>query len=374
MDFKDAVKGLGSRILTMRDNIKTEEATKNAFIMPFLQILGYDVFNPLEIVPEYTCDIGTKKGERIDYAVFKDGQPMILVECKHWEQNLDLNTGQLLRYFHVSKAKFGILTNGIIYRFYSDLDEPNKMDSTPFLAFDITEINENQIEELKKFHKTYFDLDSITNTASDLKYTNSLKNIFMAQFANPSEDFVKFFASQVYNGRLIQKVLDQFTVLVKRSFNQIINDMITERLKNAMMKGHEDEKEHEATIEQKEDDSKIITTAEELESYYTIRAMLRPHIDPKRIFFRDTESYFDIILDNSNRKPLCRLFLGGKKKSIVVFGDKKTSSRHEIQSIDDVFPFADEMVSAISYYDNPQAKSVDEVADDPIDEVSNDYV
>lgn len=132
MDFKDQIKNLGERVDKLKNQIATEEATKNAFIMPFIQTLGYDVFNPLEIVPEYITDIGTKKGEKIDYAIFKDEKPTILIECKHWAQNLNLHDGQLLRYFHVSKAKFGILTNGINYRFYSDLVEQNKMDEKHF--------------------------------------------------------------------------------------------------------------------------------------------------------------------------------------------------------------------------------------------------
>ena len=157
MDFKDQIKQLGERVSKLKDQINTEEATKNAFIMPFLQALGYDVFNPIEVVPEFISDIGLKKGEKIDYAIFKDGNPTILVECKHWKQNLSIHDGQLLRYFHVSKAKFSLLTNGIIYRFYSDLVAPNKMDEKPFLEFNITEIKDNQIEELKKFHKSVFD-------------------------------------------------------------------------------------------------------------------------------------------------------------------------------------------------------------------------
>ena len=145
MDFKDQIKQLSERILKLKDNIQTEEATKNAFIMPFIQALGYDVFNPLEILPEYTCDIGIKKGEKIDYAVLKDEQPIILIECKHCDQNLSLHDGQLLRYFHVSKAKFGILTNGINYRFYTDLVDANKMDEKPFFEIDMLNLKDTQI-------------------------------------------------------------------------------------------------------------------------------------------------------------------------------------------------------------------------------------
>jgi hypothetical protein len=236
MDFRDEIKQLSERVGKMKLQIQTEEATKNAFIMPFIKALGYDVFNPTEVVPEFVTDIGIKKGEKIDYAIFKDGKPTILVECKHWKQNLNLHDGQLLRYFHVSKAKFGLLTNGIEYRFYSDLVEANKMDEKPFLEFNIADVKENQIEELKKFHKSYFDIDSIVNTASELKYTNELKHLLHQELTNPSTEFVKFFARQVYPSVVTQKVLDLFTELTKKSVQQYISDIYTERLKTALSK------------------------------------------------------------------------------------------------------------------------------------------
>jgi len=148
MDFKDQIKILGERVAKLKDQIQTEEATKHSFVMPFIQTLGYDVFNPTEVVPEYISDIGTKKGEKIDYAILKDGVPAILIECKHWAQDLVIHNNQILRYFNVSKAKFGVLTNGINYKFYSDLEEPNKMDEKPFLEFNICEMKDNQVEEL----------------------------------------------------------------------------------------------------------------------------------------------------------------------------------------------------------------------------------
>ena len=118
MDFKDYIKELSNRVAKLKDQIATEEATKNAFIMPFIQMLGYDVFNPLEVVPELDCDLIKKKGEKIDYAIMKEDDPIMLFECKHWKQDLDLHSTQLQKYFVASKAKFGVLTNGIIYRFY----------------------------------------------------------------------------------------------------------------------------------------------------------------------------------------------------------------------------------------------------------------
>ncbi len=208
MDFKDEIKQFGERAEKLKLQINTEEATKNAFIMPFIKTLGYDVFNPLEVVPEFVADIGIKKGEKVDYAILRDGLPMILVECKHWSENLDVHNSQLFRYFHTTKAKFGMLSNGIIYRFYTDLVEANKMDEKPFLEFNVTDIKDNQIEELKKFHKSYFDIDNIVNTASELKYMGELKAAIHSDFQNPSENFVRHFGKQIYNGVLTAKVME----------------------------------------------------------------------------------------------------------------------------------------------------------------------
>lgn len=353
MDFKDQIKIIGERVLKLKDQIATEEATKNAFIMPMLQSLGYDVFNPIEVVPEYVTDIGTKKGEKIDYAIFKDGYPIILIECKHCGQNLDLHDGQLLRYFHVSKAKFGILTNGINYRFYSDLVEANKMDEKPFLEFNISEIKENQIEELKKFHKSYFDAESIVNTASELKFSNELKNLLSMELNNPSADFVKYFAKQVYPSIITAKVLEQFTNLTKKAAQVMISDLITDRLNSALNK----EKETSAVIENvpavlEETENKVETTAEEIEGFMIIKSILRQKIDLKRIAYRDAQSYFAILLDDNNRKTICRLYLNGVKKYFVVLDENKKEIKTEIQSLDDIFGFSEKLFEVIDSYDN----------------------
>lgn len=353
MDFKDQIKQLSDRVAKLKEQIQTEEATKNAFIMPFLQTLGYDVFNPLEVVPEYITDIGTKKGEKIDYAIFKDGNPTILVECKHWVQNLNLHDGQLLRYFHVSKAKFGLLTNGVTYRFYSDLVEVNKMDEKPFLEFNITEIKDNQVEELKKFHKTVFDAESITNTASELKYTNELKHLLQQELANPSSEFVKHFARQVYPSVVTAKVLEQFTNLTRKSIQQHISDLITERLKTALTKEDEKVKEQEAIqAEQiKADENKVVTTEEELEGFMIVKTILRQKISSTRITHRDAQSYFAILLDDNNRKTICRLYLNSSKKYFVTLDEQKKEVKNEITSLDDIFKYSETLLNIVDSYD-----------------------
>ncbi|MCX6268341.1 MAG: type I restriction endonuclease [Bacteroidetes bacterium] len=357
MDFKDQIKILGERVTKLKDQIQTEEATKHSFVMPFIQTLGYDIFNPAEVVPEFISDIGLKKGEKIDYAVFLEGKPTILIECKHWAQNLSIHDGQLLRYFHVSKAKFGVLTNGIIYRFYSDLVDPNKMDEKPFLEINMMDIKDNQIEELKKFHKSYFDADSIVNTASELKYTNELKQLLQQELNNPTPEFVKYFAKQVYPSIVTAKVLDLFTNLTKKSVQQYISELITERLKTALTKEDEASKETDnIPVPSLNVENKIETTEEELEAFMIVKSILRQKIDFKRVTYRDAQTYFAILLDDNNRKPICRLYLNGTKKHLAVFDENKKEVKNEIKSLDDIFTFSDLLMQIVANYDKAKEK------------------
>lgn len=353
MDFKDQIKQLGERVVKLRDQVNTEEATKNAFIMPFIRELGYDVFNPMEVTPELVADIGIKQGEKIDYAIMQNGLPIILIECKHHAAPLNVqNASQLFRYFHTTKAKFSILTNGIEYRFYTDLVEPNKMDEKPFFFFNITDIRDNQIEELKKFHKAYYDFDNIVNTASELKYTNELRALLTAEFANPSADFVKYFAKQVYPGMITARILEQFTNFTRKSIQQNISDLITERLKTALTKEDEVSREQEAlpTSEKQKEDNKIITTVEEMESYMIVKSILRKKVDVNRVNYRDAQSYFAILLDDNNRKPICRFYLDGVKKYIVTFDESKKEVKTEIAKLDDIYNHEVALLASIDNY------------------------
>lgn len=323
MDFKDSIKQLADKISQLKDGILTEEATKNAFIMPFINTLGYDVFNPLEVIPEMDCDLVKKKGEKIDYAIMKEGSPIILIECKHWKQDLSLHDTQLKKYFVASKAKFGLLTNGIRYLFYTDLEDQNIMDEKPFLELDITELKDYQFEELKKFHKSYFDIDNILNSASELKYSNELKKIFAEEIVNPTPEIVKYFTKKVYDGIITAKVQEQFSELVKRAIGSYVNELISKRLKTAL--SSEEQREASETLigspetEQTENATVagdgIETTQEELDGFNIVKAIVRKIVDVSRVIYRDALSYCAILLDDNNRKPICRLYFNSKKKN-----------------------------------------------------------
>lgn len=359
MEFMAKLNALAEKISQQAGSIQTEEATKNAFIMPFINsVLGYDVFDPREVIPEYVCDLGTKKGEKIDYAIFKEGEIQILVECKKIGEPLNLNhASQLFRYFHVTNARISILTNGQVYKFFTDLDAPNKMDEKPFLELDLLDIDEHVVPELQKLTKSAFDVESIINAAGELKYVGQIKREITNQFSNPSDDFVKFFAAKVYDGIITQKVRDQFGELTRKAILQFLNDQVNDRLKSAMSGSIK--VAYAATAapdapagnqESEQDEDRVTTTLEELEGFHIVKAIVRTAVESKRIIHRDTQSYFGVLLDDNNRKPICRLHFNRSQKYIGLFDKEKNETRHPIGSLDEIYNFADHLKETISFY------------------------
>jgi hypothetical protein len=349
MELLNALKGLASKVEQLKDRIDTEESTKHAFTLPFINILGYDAFNPLEVVPEFTADLGLKKGEKVDYAIFQNDAPILIIECKHWKQDLNVHNSQLFRYFHVTKTRFALLTNGIVYRFYTDLEEPNKMDERPFLEFNILHLKDSTIKEIEKFHKSNFDVSKIVDNASTLKYTREVKSLIENELSEPSTEFVRLFANKAYNGRLTANVMDEFTEIVNKAFAQIVSEKVNDRLNSALNKEVETQKSDEIEVEV---DSKIETTAEELEGFQIIVAILRRKLSKERITHRDTQSYFGVLLDDNNRKPLCRLHLNSRNKYISIFDAEKNETKEPIDSLDDIYNYEDQLLKTVANYES----------------------
>ena len=360
MDFIDEIKALSSRIPNLVANIETEEATKNALVMPFINLLGYNVFNPAEVTPEFTADHGTKKGEKVDYAIFKDGCPIILIECKTIDSDLDKeHASQLFRYFNVCEAKVGILTNGIIYKFFSDLEATNKMDDKPFLEINLLDIKEPLIEELKRFKKEAFNIDELTTVAIELKHTKEIKQILLTEMVSPSEDFVKFFANKVYNGKITLNVRQSFVDITKNAFNQFINERINDRLNFAMSGDVAVESTNDIVNEKEkvEDNNGIITTEEEWQGYFIVKAILTEIIDPTRVSIRDTKRYCGILLDDNNRKPICRLHFNTKQKYIGIFDneiDNKKENRIPINELNEIYAISDKLKNVVKWFDESE--------------------
>lgn len=360
MDFIDKVKQFSKRIDMIKDNLATEEATKTALIMPFFNLLDYDVFNPMEFVPEFTADIGTKKGEKVDYAIMKDNNPVILIEAKVVSDDLTKHDAQLFRYFTATNAKFAILTNGITYKFFTDLEESNKMDEKPFLEINLSDINETKVSELKKFTKDNFDIDTIFNTASELKYTNLIKAQLNNQLNNPSDEFVRFIIGDFYTGVKTSNVVDKFRPIVKKSMQQFVNDFMNDKIKSILSSDSDDAKSDLDMVEDEtvEDvaitddltESKIVTTQEELEAFNIVRSILAEVVDVNEITYKDVERYFGVLYKNNVRKWICRLYLDSSKKSIVISDENKVGIRYPLENISDIYKYKEELLKSIEKY------------------------
>ncbi|WP_462270196.1 type I restriction endonuclease [Desulfobacter sp.] len=355
MTFEKQITEIAETIPNVKDQILNEEATKNSLILPFINALGYNVFNPTEVLPEFIADVGMKKGERVDYAVCIDSKPVFLYECKWCQSDLsNANAAQLRRYFHVTSARIGILTNGIQYQFFSDLDESNIMDEKPFMELDLENIDTTLLKEVKKLSKPDFEIDAMLSTANDLKYIRQIRALIQEQFADPSPEFVKFFTSQVYPKRITPTILEQFTAITKKALKLHINSEINQRLTSALSnEDHEltPDTEVEEILEQ-DDKPGIVTTEEEMEGFFIVKAIMRKTIPPERIFHRDTKSYFGVLLDNNNRKPICRLHFNRKQKYIGIFDTEKKETRHPIESLNDIYNFSDSLHKTIDCYES----------------------
>jgi hypothetical protein len=317
------------------------------------------VFDPSEVTPELVADVGVKKGEKIDYAILKDGKPIMLFECKHHGANLALeHASQLYRYFSVTECRVAVLTNGIEYRMFTDLDAPNKMDPKPFLIFNVLNFQDELIPEVKKFTKQAFNIDALLSTANELKYMREIKNLIGEQLVSPSEEFVSFCAKGIGMGRMNQAAKEQFTALTRRALSEFIGDRLSEKLKNALgasagSVSFETKVAAEfVEAESKQDkDPKIQTTAEELEAYYIVKAILRDVVDVRRVHHRDQQNYFSILLDDNNRKPLVRLYFNAAKRFLGFIEEQKNEEKVPIQDADDIYGHAERIRKAVKRFD-----------------------
>ncbi|MGJ8604207.1 MAG: type I restriction endonuclease [Marivita sp.] len=340
------VASLANRVRDHGPTIATEEAVKTSVILPLLQGLGYDIFNPAEVVPEFTADAVGKKGEKVDYALMIDGEVRILIEAKGLATKLDSkHLSQLFRYFTVTKARFALLTNGQVYEFYSDLEEPNKLDKRPFFTFDILDFGANKISELRKFERQNFDVDRILANAERLKYVSLVKQSLTEEMAEPSDELVRLFAGKVYEGRITASVKDIISSALKTAFSELVRDGVRSRLSSALS----DDTASDVEDQPIPDDDGIETTEEEIEGMLTVRAIVRDILKVNRVGLRDSKTYCAILVDDNNRKPLARLHFNRKQKYLGLF-DQEKEDRVSLSSIDEIYDFADRLRETAKKY------------------------
>ncbi len=360
MELVEQLRAIADRAAEQADRLATEEATKNALVMPFINALGYNVFDPTEVVPEFTADVGIKKGEKVDYVIMRDGLPAILIECKAVGTSLDTAVmSQLFRYFTVTDARFAICTDGVRYRFFSDLEKPNRMDEKPFLEFDLLNMRPEVVEQLKKLTKVHFDQDAILASAGELKYTREIKKVLAQQLEFPDEDFVRLMATRVTTLRFTQSVREQFEVLVRDALRDFIRDQVQDRLRSALDGAtRQPAPDVLAGPDASEPADEVVTSAEELEGFFIVKSILRESVAADRIVARDVRSYFGILLDDNNRKPLARLHFNSSTKYLGLFDNsEKKEDRVALKSLDDIYSYRARLLNTPGFYTGALAEA-----------------
>lgn len=360
--LEDALRELEKRVQEYGGSLQTEEATKNAIIMPFIsKVLGYDVFNPEEVVPEFIADVGIKRGEKIDYAIKHDGEVHMLIEAKKEGDALAVeHASQLVRYFHTSNARIGVLTNGRLWHFYTDLDRPNVMDGRPFLQLDLRDIDPLVLPHLKKMTKASFDLDSVLAAAEELKFVGAIKRELVAEFTEPSEEFVRLFARRVYSRSLTARVVEQFAQLTEKAVKQFVGDQVNARLKTALGSGSPDLLAPVSEVPQDQSEElppaedaageAVVTTEDELQAFQIVRAILAAVTPMHRVAIRDAQSYCSVFFDDNNRKPIVRFHFDRKIKRIVLFDREKNMTPVDIEALEDIYLHADALRDVACHY------------------------
>lgn len=362
MSIEQALTSLAARVRELKPIIETEEATKTAFIIPFISnVLGYDVTDPREVIPEYTADIGVKKGEKVDFAIKSGDDFHFLIECKKIGEPLNLDhANQLIRYFNVTDTEFAILTNGEIYQFYAQLDAANRMDERPFMTLDLGNIDARQFPHLEMCTRKHFNPEALAANAEELKYIAELKKLISAQLQNPDAELVKMLAATVTTKRMTATNLEYFTRLVSTSASQFLKDEVNRRLRSAqdydappslqpVASPSDSAPEAEALPEP---ESGVITTEEELHGYSIVRAICCSEVPAQDVTMRDAKSYCAILFQDNNRKPISRLFFDRKIPRVSIFDAEGEQQYFDLDSIEDLYQHADLFRARVSALKN----------------------
>lgn len=297
------------------------------------------------------ADVGIKKGEKIDFALKIDGKVTILIEAKPISMALGFNqVSQLYRYFGVSGARIGILTNGKEIWFFSDIDEKNKMDKRPFFIFNLQNYDEHQVKELARFQKEGFAVEDILEAASNLKFVKSAAGFLTKQLTEPDDEFVRYIGKQIFDGTITKSVVEQLRPAIKSALDEVIRNRIQDKLNVTF--GQDSQQTDNAAERKAVETSPVAdadTTDEERFAFMIVQAIGSKIVNVDRITMRDAKSYCSVFLDDNNRKPVCRFYFNAKNsRSLGLFDSEKVETKVTISTPSDIYKYSKEIEVAIS--------------------------
>lgn len=335
--IEDSLLKLKNKITVISDKLQTEESTKTAMVLPFIQMLNYDIFDPDQVIPEYNCDIVKNKGEKVDYALRVNNKIEIIIECKQLNVDLTPHKNQLARYFVSTKAKYVILTNGVEYQFYSDLDNLNLMDELPFFTFDINNYDQSDIEILENFSNGKFNSNQIRESASKSKLTAGILNNIQINLESPTLDILKIFTKNVYKGRYTDASIPKLTELFQEALALYIENKTGKTVNN------------QATPPEIIT-SKIQTTDEELTAYYIVKAIAQRVLPPEDIIMKDQVAKCNILYKNNNTLPIVKLYFNDTHNLQIELFDKEEPIKVAINSVNDIYDFENNIIKTCEKY------------------------
>lgn len=348
MDLGSRLADLQERVVAYREMLLTEEAAKTALVLPFLGALGYDIFDPTEIVPEYVADIGAKRGEKVDYAIRQQGRVVLLVECKPAAVALDpTHAGQLSRYFSVTEARLAILTNGIDYQFFADLDQRNRMDDRPFFSFSLAALRPHDIRTIEKFAKPLLNVHRILAEAAQMKLQTQVRHAVERELAEPSPELVSLIARRVHPGKLTPSLRQHYAPIVGATVAAVVRDRVTQRLSSAL--GAAPAGDPFLALQAP---ALAGPSDDELWGFRIVQAIAARIVDPRRVVLREAKRYCAVLLDDNNRRTLARLHFRGRGARHVGTLVGQDETRVEIADLTDIFRLADRIETRVLEFEH----------------------
>ena len=320
--FKERIASHAEHVKKVAHICTTEETTKQALILPLLDILGFSAFDPNKVRAEYQADFpGAKSGERVDYALFCNGVPVMFIEAKSYSENLSNHCPQLSRYFNATpEVAICAITNGREWRFFTDLSNKNIMDSEPFLTVDITMLNENDVAQLYQFRHDKFQPDALRSLAEESIYLTAFTESITESLKEVDLDFVRYVAGRANIQRqFTQRYLESIRHIVKQAVQNTVSSMIVSGLSAPKVQ------EEAAPVEtgRQEDptapiidpeNNKIVTTYAERRLFDLVKSILP---DDASIEAKDTESYFGVLVDGKSNRWILRYFDNKQRPSVI---------------------------------------------------------
>jgi len=307
--MRDAIVAYIKRVKELAEHCKgNEQATKKSLIEPLFTILGYDVTDPRECVPEHREDFGRNRSAKpVDYAFFKDGIPIFFVEAKQVDRRLAGYDEQLADYFaKAPTAKLGILTNGVHWRFFTDLENDNVMDRKPFVEWQLLSDENPPWDFLTLLQKSQYNAD-LVRTFAQTRHQQNLLIEELSRLLEPAPEFIKLAVANIETRYLKESVVESWKPVLKAAIDEWTKQ---HRLSSLLSVGSAESVAQEEPAKKRP----VVTTQAELDGFKTVQRLLGPN---RNVEYEDTVSFFKIHLPGKPFWAVCRLKKFGEKKPSV---------------------------------------------------------